>query len=94
MRIRQKIGHKDIPYFIWKEGLPKCLRKDISTEADYKGYTKELVEWIWRTAEYIFLTKKEADIMPESLDVYTESLVLHSRGMLAPTATEYRLIST
>ena len=57
--VRQDIGHKDIPYFIWTHGLPGCLQQETTTTADLDGYTKDLVHWLWKLAKYIVVTKQE-----------------------------------
>ena len=65
--VRQDIGHKDLPYFIWTHGLPGCLQPEITTTADLDGYTKDLVHWLWKLAKYIVVTKQEIGIFPHRM---------------------------
>ena len=59
--VGNKIGHKDIPYFIWRHGLPECLRPEIDADTDLDRNTKDVVDWIWKLAEYIVATRRQID---------------------------------
>ena len=54
---REELGHKDISFYIWKEGLPKCCEDDINAADDYKYYTTQLVQWLWDFTNEIMGTK-------------------------------------
>ena len=65
--VRSDIGHKDIPYFIWTHGLPGCLKPETDATADLDRYTKELVNWLWKLAEYIVVTRQETGNTPHRM---------------------------
>ena len=54
--LRDKLGHKDMFYYIWKKGLPNCFEKHIDAADDYERYTKQLVQWYWDIANEIIGT--------------------------------------
>jgi len=65
--LRDQLGHKDMAYYIWKKGLPKCFEDHINAADDYEGYTKQLVQWYWDLADEIIGTIQQNAEMPFEL---------------------------
>ena len=84
-KIQKLIGHEDIPYFIWENGVAECLNRDStrhSIEQDCRGSTEELVSWYWRLADYIVKTKMTTTVTSHATRAaqrYEDTLSLRTR---------------
>lgn len=84
-KVQKLIGHEDIPYFIWENGVAECLNRDSSRrsiEQDCRGYTEELVSWYWRLADYIVKTKMTTTVTSHATRAaqrYEKTLSLRTR---------------